>query len=113
MTEADLVRRRQAELEAIASRSVSPESTPGGAAMLVRTVTIGTYPTAVPRVFMVVPVAISVAESEGAVPTLTPAANSEAFGALIFGPAVPASGTNLVVAYDAASGLWVGRHATA
>lgn len=110
MNEADLIRRRQAELESLASRSVSPDSTPGGAAVLARTVTIGTYPTAVPRVFMVVPVSVSVSEVEGATPTLTAAANSEAFGAVCIGKNVPPSGTNVLLSHDSNSGLWVFRY---
>lgn len=64
----------------------------------------GALPTAVPRVYLTRPLAISATESEGATPTLTADA-TRSVPVLVIGPGVPVAGNDLIARQHA--GRWV------
>lgn len=102
--EARQVRRRHEDLTGDLDR-IGDDAGPGTAALVVRTVTLSSYPAVAGSTFAVQAVEVTGTESEGTTPTLT--LRSGVFYCVILGTAVPPAGTNLLATQ--AGGRWVAR----
>lgn len=102
MREERTLRERQADLESEADRLDESPPIPVPP-MLVRTKTVGTYPTAAKSYYAVTSVDPGGAECEGCTPTL--AAGSETFYAANVGSQIPPSGTDHLA--ESINGRWV------
>lgn len=103
--EARTLRAQVAGLEAALDRLARDDS-PTSAAVLAQTVTVSSYPTGSgPKVIGVKAVTLSVAETEGATPTI--ATTGSAFYCLVLSTTLPAVGTNLLL--EQVAGRWVAR----
>lgn len=104
MNEASQLRRRHGELEAAIDRADSPQGS-GATSLLVKTIRVGTYPTAAKAMYAVVAMDVRCVESEGQAPTRTVAADADHFYALNVGSAIPPVGTEYLIA-DKIGSLW-------
>jgi hypothetical protein len=103
--EARTLRRRHDALAPEAER-IDAEFPQGTPALLLKTVTVGTYPTSASSYFACNRVTPGGTESEGAAPSLT--VRTGTLYALNLGSTVPASGTYVVASL--LEGRWVFRH---
>jgi len=94
--------------EALTDRldAVTVNQTVPGESMVVKTVTVTTYPTSAQRVYGVQAYDVTATESENQTPSYANATST--FYAVNVGAAVPASGTYVVV--HKIDGLWVFRY---
>ncbi len=103
--EARLLRHRQ-KAAADALDRISTEQAQGMARYLGRVYSGGAIPTAMPRVFLTHPLSVSVAESEGAAPTVTPD-TSVSVPVVVVGPTAPVVGDDVLARLI--DGVWIGQ----